>query len=87
MSTSGATAQASEFRKDSTWKGREQSQEAQYIRQKEKEQLEAIRQTHSENKDNDGIDQVKHPMDRDFEGGFGGQEDLEDRYATTSGEH
>ncbi|KAG2157575.1 uncharacterized protein EDB93DRAFT_1078570, partial [Suillus bovinus] len=25
--------------------------------------------------------------DRDFEGGFGGQEDLEDRYATTSGEH
>lgn len=24
---------------------------------------------------------------RDFEGGFGGQEDLEDRYATTSGEH
>ena len=26
-------------------------------------------------------------MNRDFEGGFGGQEDLEDRYATTSGEH
>jgi hypothetical protein len=25
--------------------------------------------------------------DRDFEGGFGGHEDLEDRYATTSGEH
>lgn len=24
---------------------------------------------------------------QDFEGGFGGQEDLEDRYATTSGEH
>jgi hypothetical protein len=24
---------------------------------------------------------------RDFEGGYGGQEDLEDRYATTSGEH
>ena len=23
----------------------------------------------------------------EFEGGFGGQEDLEDRYATTSGEH
>jgi hypothetical protein len=23
----------------------------------------------------------------DIEGGFGGQEDLEDRYATTSGEH
>jgi hypothetical protein len=24
---------------------------------------------------------------RDFEGGFGGLEELEDRYATTSGEH
>ena len=30
---------------------------------------------------------VVSEMDRDFEGGFGGQEDLEDRYATTSGEH
>jgi hypothetical protein len=29
-------------------------------------------------------DEIK---DRDFEGGYGGQEDLEDRYATTSGEH
>ena len=26
-------------------------------------------------------------LDKDFEGGFGGQEDLEDRYATTLGEH
>jgi len=26
-------------------------------------------------------------VDRDYEAGFGGQEDLEDRYATTSGEH
>ena len=25
--------------------------------------------------------------ERDFEGGFGGQEGLEDRYATTSGDH
>lgn len=33
------------------------------------------------------LDEGTHPMDRDFEGGFGGQEDLEDRYATTSGEH
>lgn len=30
---------------------------------------------------------LKTEMDRDFEGGFGGQEDLEDRYAATSGEH
>lgn len=30
---------------------------------------------------------TKPYFERDFEGGFGGQEDLEDRYATTSGEH
>jgi len=30
---------------------------------------------------------VKRGPERDFEGGYGGQEDLEDRYATTSGEH
>jgi len=34
-----------------------------------------------------GCEQAKHPMDQVIEGGFGGQEDLEDRYATTSGEH
>ncbi|KAG0705335.1 hypothetical protein DFH29DRAFT_755666, partial [Suillus ampliporus] len=32
-------------------------------------------------------DAASSATDRDFEGGFGGQEDLEDRYATTSGEH
>jgi len=26
-------------------------------------------------------------QDKNYEAGFGGQEDLEDRYATTSGEH
>ncbi|PPQ77508.1 hypothetical protein CVT25_011305 [Psilocybe cyanescens] len=89
MSTSGATAQASSLTRDSTWKSREQSQEAQYIHQKEKDQLEAIRQRQAEDKDSKvGTGQEKqHPMDRDIEGGFGGQEDLEDRYATTSGEH
>lgn len=30
---------------------------------------------------------LESEMNRDFEGGHGGQEDLEDRYATTSGEH
>ena len=30
---------------------------------------------------------LKSHHERDFEGGYGGQEDLEDRYATTSGEH
>lgn len=35
----------------------------------------------------DVVDTVKEDTGKDFEGGFGGQEDLEDRYATTSGEH
>jgi len=82
MSTSGATAQ------DSTWKAKEQSQEAQYVHQKEQAQLEAIRREQADTKPNNTTsDQNEHPMNRDFEGGFGGQEDLEDRYATTSGEH
>ncbi|KAG2149367.1 hypothetical protein DEU56DRAFT_978025 [Suillus clintonianus] len=38
-------------------------------------------------KDNTTKDAAPSTKDRDFEGGFGGQEDLEDRYATTSGEH
>jgi len=37
--------------------------------------------------DNTTKDAASSTKDRDFEGGFGGQEDLEDRYATTSGEH
>lgn len=35
----------------------------------------------------DVADTVKEDTGKDIEGGFGGQEDLEDRYATTSGEH
>jgi len=31
--------------------------------------------------------EIVSSQDKDFEGGFGGQEDLEDRYATTSGDH
>jgi len=56
---------------------------------KEQAQIEVIRQGLVEEapKTNSDLDQGTHPMDRDFEGGFGGQEDLEDRYATTSGEH
>lgn len=47
----------------------------------EQEQLAAIREQ---------LDKEKESVpdkDKDFEGGFGGQEDLEDRYATTSGDH
>ena len=46
-------------------------------------QLNAIR-TQIENKSKEDSSSQHQ---RDFEGGFGGQEDLEDRYATTSGEH
>jgi len=79
--SSGATAQ------DQPWKSREQAQEVQYIHDKEQKQLNAIR----DSLDKDVNETVKEDSavqkDRDFEGGFGGQEDLEDRYATTSGEH
>jgi len=79
-SNSGATAQ------DSTWKSREQGEEARYIREKEQAQLAAIRdQMQKETQKETSTTQPV--LDRDFEGGFGGQEDLEDRYATTSGEH
>ena len=48
----------------------------------EQEQLAALQQQATED-----ARQAASARDKDFEGGFGGQEDLEDRYATTSGEH
>jgi hypothetical protein len=38
-------------------------------------------------KDDSNSSPLNPDPERDFEGGYGGQEDLEDRYATTSGEH
>ncbi|KAH7909263.1 hypothetical protein BJ138DRAFT_1155743 [Hygrophoropsis aurantiaca] len=74
--SSGQTAQ------DPTWKSREQGEESRYIHEKEQAQLAALAADQKQKqKDASSSD------DRDFEGGFGGQEDLEDRYATTSGEH
>ncbi|KAF9532306.1 hypothetical protein CPB83DRAFT_847625 [Crepidotus variabilis] len=78
--SSGKTAQ------DQTWKSREQAEEANYVRQKEREQLEALNSKLDQKDTSKAKTEVK-TIDRDFEGGFGGQEDLEDRYATTSGEH
>ncbi|KAJ3508028.1 hypothetical protein NLJ89_g5976 [Agrocybe chaxingu] len=72
---------------DPAWKSKEQAEEARYVREKEQAQLEAIRQQMEEKEKEKSADKGVHPMDRNFEGGFGGQEDLEDRYATTSGEH
>jgi len=65
---------------DGSWKSKEQGDEARYIREKEQAQLTALREQ-AKKKDQ------PNASERDFEGGFGGQEDLEDRYATTSGEH
>jgi len=79
--SSGATAQ------NQPWKSKEQASEARYILEKEQKQLAAVRDQAKK----DTVDKVNEDtgvqLDRDFEGGFGGQEDLEDRYATTSGEH
>ncbi|KAF8274935.1 hypothetical protein EI94DRAFT_1793607 [Lactarius quietus] len=70
----------------------EQMEQAMRIQQSlmEQEQLASLR-AHSG--DSDAANQKAQPStsipreDRDYEAGFGGQEDLEDRYATTSGEH
>ncbi|KAG8738941.1 hypothetical protein FRC10_006327 [Ceratobasidium sp. 414] len=76
--SSGATAQ------DPAWKSREQGDEARYAKAKEQEQLAALRA------------KLDNPLEKGnkaktgdlgIEGGFGGQEELEDRYATTSGDH
>lgn len=49
----------------------------------EKAQLAAL----GDQKDKSGDPIPNNAVKRDIEGGFGGLEDLEDRYATTSGEH
>ncbi|KAI0093573.1 hypothetical protein BDY19DRAFT_917694 [Irpex rosettiformis] len=72
---------------DSTWKAKEQGEEAAYAHAKEQEQLKALRdQSQSKSTTtNDSTEAAR--QDKPYEAGFGGQEDLEDRYATTSGEH
>ncbi|KAI0302127.1 hypothetical protein BC826DRAFT_499993 [Russula brevipes] len=67
---------------DSTSKRNEAGEEAQYPRQKEHDQLKSLN-AQSEAEPPSSVPRE----DRDYEAGFGGQEDLEDRYATTSGEH
>ncbi|KAH9966751.1 hypothetical protein BC827DRAFT_1124044, partial [Russula dissimulans] len=71
------------------WRQKEAGEEAQYARQKEQEQLTSLRaQREAESKHAESSSPSNIPReDRDYEAGFGGQEDLEDRYATTSGEH
>jgi hypothetical protein len=73
---------------NSLWKDKEAGEEAQYARQKEQEQLASLRARNSDAESQKAQPSDSVPQeDRDYEAGFGGQEDLEDRYATTSGEH
>jgi len=53
----------------------------------EQKQLSAIRDSLKTDVEDTVKEDSAVKKDKDFEGGFGGQEDLEDRYATTSGEH
>ncbi|KAF8308919.1 hypothetical protein F5887DRAFT_621719 [Amanita rubescens] len=80
MPSSGTTAQ------DGAWKEMERSEEARYAHAREQEQLAAIKKQMDAAGASDS-DERYSGTDKDFEGGYGGQEDLEDRYATTSGEH
>ncbi|KAI0831505.1 hypothetical protein BC628DRAFT_1354058 [Trametes gibbosa] len=88
---SGKTAE------DPAWKSREQASEAQYARAKEEEALQALRDSLAK-KDAEPAaaassatearsGQHQDQLGKDFEGGYGGQEELEDRYATTYGMH
>ncbi|TFY66666.1 hypothetical protein EVG20_g4430 [Dentipellis fragilis] len=88
----GQTGQAAVLRvgQGDAWKQKEQGEEARYAHQKEQEQLRALSAAQAQKQESSqaqGAKDGKAEMDRDLEGGFGGQEDLEDRYATTSGEH
>ncbi|KAG9077960.1 hypothetical protein FS749_010119 [Ceratobasidium sp. UAMH 11750] len=76
--SSGATSQ------DPAWKSKEQGDEARYAKAKEQEQLAALR-AKLDSRPEEG--NKAKTGDLGIEGGFGGQEELEDRYATTSGDH
>jgi len=69
---------------EKAWKPKEQGAESQWAKLREQEQLAALKQK----ADTEGPMNTKGQLPTgDIEGGYGGQEDLEDRYATTSGEH
>ncbi|KAG9022263.1 hypothetical protein FS837_006503 [Tulasnella sp. UAMH 9824] len=79
---SGYTAQ------DGSWKAKEQSEEARFAHEREQQQLAALREKLEKDSapPSNSTNSSTLPTG-DIEGGYGGQEDLEDRYATTSGEH
>ncbi|PVF98189.1 hypothetical protein CPB86DRAFT_785005 [Serendipita vermifera] len=70
-----------------SWKQKEQSEEAKYARAKEQEQLAALKKQIDQQKPENSTSYSQSRRD-EIEGGLApGMEDLEDRYATTSGEH
>jgi len=76
---SGTTAQ------DASWKSKEEGEEARYVHQRQEQaQLQNLKR---ELDKGETQKTSEHALERNFEGGYGGQEDLEDRYATTCGEH
>ncbi|KAJ8496430.1 hypothetical protein ONZ45_g12454 [Pleurotus djamor] len=87
----GAKRVRSDTGPDGTWKSKEHAEEAKYAHEKEQAQLATLREQMKKTADETSTTATPSAstghLDRDFEGGFGGQEDLEDRYATTSGEH
>ncbi|KAI0082782.1 hypothetical protein K474DRAFT_1654949 [Panus rudis PR-1116 ss-1] len=71
---------------DGAWKDRETSAEAKYAHEKEQAQLANLRDQMKKDEEAKNSDADKS-KEHDIEGGYGGQEDLEDRYATTYGAH
>lgn len=53
----------------------------------EQAQLAALREQTASEAGGQSVSTNDTAAERDFEGGFGGLEEFEDRYATTSGEH
>jgi len=79
---------AGSIAKDKSWESKERGEEAAYIHEKDQAKLAAIRDglNSKESEGKKGAEDTTQKP-KDFEGGYGGQEDLEDRYATTSGMH
>ncbi|KAG8941406.1 hypothetical protein FRC04_004199 [Tulasnella sp. 424] len=85
---SGYTAQVPKsVAYDGSWKAKEQSDEARFAHEREQQQLAALRDKLEKDSAVPSKSNRSALPTGDIEGGYGGQEDLEDRYATTSGEH
>ncbi|KAF8319846.1 uncharacterized protein EI90DRAFT_2933711 [Cantharellus anzutake] len=75
------------YSQDSAWKDKERGDENRWAHEREQQQLAELRARSGA--ENEVLKESTETVKRreEIEGGYGGQEDLEDRYATTSGEH